>query len=1441
MNISLLTRLVSRLTSSSHNRRQRRVSRSLPETLEARILLAVASQLLADINTNVEPADLANARSFTALGNDVFFVAEHAAVGTELWATNIIDGETRLVRELVAGPVTAELTDLTAAGGFLYLRTRSDLFGSGFWKSDGTSEGTRPVQFAPADDVIIVSSPLFAHEDRLYFTALCSGTVQVQNFVYGIDSDPDATPVRVSETALDNYDNDQPDRFTAAGGYLYVKGSINYQPVILSVHESGTTTLLPIPGGRIFPLGDSVLIVSVRISAAGKAVNDLWVSDGTLAGTVRLPELSQLIVWPIEFESISSDGAHIWFVTNRNYEALLWRTDGTISGTESFSMPQAANRLPLEGQTAAGKYYVLMRRSPSDLNQLWVSDGTQSGTYILSDEVAWPQVYGPALLPLSDGLAVATARTGFQGIWFTNGNDVESRVLIAIPKVQSFSVWNVSKVGDEIYASYLPVGSSQTEIRRTTASHTSSSAVVANGTAPSSPKFFFSDEWTGTTLFTAMSPEGPGIWRSDGTAGGTTRLQLTNSSLTDTEIASSPQALTTEDGQLFLFVRGNSATELWGLHPATASATLVITFPASATVSLEAVSWGKRILFSVRIGSLNQLWASGGTPATTSSIHTLSSIGSDDVLIGLAALNDQYFVYMTRSELNGRELWISDGFVARSTRLKSFASFSDAAEPFVMKRVGNQVLFSADDGINGNEMWVTNGTTTGTRLLKDIALGADDSIVGEFRATPQRLFFVAATETGEQSWWVTDGTTNGTRRIINSNPVNRRFGAEVAAATGRRLFLARPHELYGDEVLGFDGETVSTLAQFNRLGQGNRVVLDTFFAAFDRLYFVVDEAKIGRNLWTSDGAESGTQALVSGSDYIPAQDQFSGIAQKEVWGLASGRLLYSGWAGPASFEPISVSPEGGSDVVSRLAIVQVGERNLLKWDALVGADRYLVELSATHGPAVPPTFLYSHGTSLLVPEELRGVPLRVRVLGEQGTRIHRDWSESFVVLTGNQPVILPLFTRTERLEAPAISWILPDASADSEIWINDLERNERVVHLTGFAATTFQPDGLRSSRYAVWVRASSPTQVSSWSAAATFDVLAGSPTITLDSADQQDRTRRVSWQAVRGAFGYELQLRRTDNLDTSVRKVILGSGANGWTTPPLPGGAYEITMRTLAPGRPASLWSNQIVFIIRAAPLASVSSTKISWQAIGAASGYEVRVLNMVTGAVSFTASQSGLAQVLPTDFAPGRYRADVRTLHSDGTASNWNTSRFERFAAPMKVIVRSASTVDATPIISWGSAVGVVSYETVVQHVDSQSSSYRATVTGTTSHRVSTPLLPGKYQIWVRAHFANGGRSFWGPGVSLSVGAPPVIRLAGDRIVWVSVTDATRYEVHMNRSDLLGATETRYFRNEHIFRTAFALPQLLPGYYRIWLRGHPRRGRRHIPVSLERPRDHFR
>jgi len=129
------------------------------------------TRIVATVDLHREPFAGLLRPELTVAGGHLFFRAEDAAHGAELWTTDGTPEGTAIVKDIDPGPASSLLDGLTAAGGRLYFAATDGDHGVELWQSDGTAEGTVMVQDlfpgpAPSDP-----EQLTAADGILYFTA----------------------------------------------------------------------------------------------------------------------------------------------------------------------------------------------------------------------------------------------------------------------------------------------------------------------------------------------------------------------------------------------------------------------------------------------------------------------------------------------------------------------------------------------------------------------------------------------------------------------------------------------------------------------------------------------------------------------------------------------------------------------------------------------------------------------------------------------------------------------------------------------------------------------------------------------------------------------------------------------------------------------------------------------------------------------------------------------------------------------------------------------------------------------------------------------------------------------------------------------------------------------------------------------------------------------
>ncbi|CAN5897879.1 hypothetical protein BH11VER1_BH11VER1_31020 [soil metagenome] len=131
-------------------------------------IAAAPPHLVKDINTTRIPAS-SGVHDLCAVGSTLFFATTDGTHGRGLWKSDGTFSGTVLVKEILNGSNSPQLTSLTAVGSALYFVSSDYATYYKLWKSDGTETGTVMVKEIAGGSSYI--SDLTAVGNMLYFRA----------------------------------------------------------------------------------------------------------------------------------------------------------------------------------------------------------------------------------------------------------------------------------------------------------------------------------------------------------------------------------------------------------------------------------------------------------------------------------------------------------------------------------------------------------------------------------------------------------------------------------------------------------------------------------------------------------------------------------------------------------------------------------------------------------------------------------------------------------------------------------------------------------------------------------------------------------------------------------------------------------------------------------------------------------------------------------------------------------------------------------------------------------------------------------------------------------------------------------------------------------------------------------------------------------------------
>jgi ELWxxDGT repeat protein len=279
----------------------------------------------------------------------------------------------------------------------------------------------------------------------------------------------------------------------------------------------------------------------------------LWVSDGTNEGTVRVTEPDVLR----NFDDMLSMGGHLFFTAWDDISRELWRSDGTPSGTvrltnfRRWENPENFDSNSWDLTSVDGTLF-FSRCQKATGCELWKSDGTAASTvrvavitppgsydkYPLSEDYDWGLVQ---FTPLHDRLFFvacedAFRRLGYCELWQSDGSEAGTvRVMPFFPGIPPDDLYEhegpypglAAANGRVFFQSCQPHASGDWSCGLWKSDGTPGGTVQVLDFGPME---FGTLTTVGGTLFFWS---GGNIWRSDGTAAGTVSLGVQGSRWTD--------------------------------------------------------------------------------------------------------------------------------------------------------------------------------------------------------------------------------------------------------------------------------------------------------------------------------------------------------------------------------------------------------------------------------------------------------------------------------------------------------------------------------------------------------------------------------------------------------------------------------------------------------------------------------------------------------------------------------------------------------------------------------------------------------------------------------------------------------------------------------------------------------------------------------------------
>lgn len=912
---------------SRSDRRRRRAVELGPgigaEPLEVRALLSGQTvQLIKDVNTvETYPSNL------TPAGSNLFYeVEDSSGTGQELVATTSTG--TTVVHDFGTSSSGygysysySELNSFTAVGNSVYFLSAYD--STDLWTSDGTSAGTSQVTISGSSGSYVEN--LTAVGNSLIFTTTSYESSGVAYELWA------TTPGSSSATVIHNFGSSSVSPIATIGGTAYLsvggdlwttdgtsantveledssnnpipapddvfsfQGQVDYVSigttsttagVLGSGGETPTVTGLPTSVSSLTVAGSSLYFTAAGTSTASGANTQLWVSNGTQAGTKEVEDFSSISASAVPSNLVAVGSSLFFTIEGSDGLAQLWTSNGTAGGTSLVKDlgVEPSTSYSYYGRTAANDILVPVGNTlyftafdSTHGAELW-SDNVSTGTTQLAADIdPGPDSSDPQDLVAFGGQLYFSANDGSSPLtsqlWTYNGTTA-SKVASFSPgqtagSASSLSNYAYTTLGQQILLALDDGirGQALWTTNGTAAGTQFLSAVDPIGFAVLDNTAYFLGTGGGSTF---------GLWETNGTASGTSEvMSLSQYGRSYSERTNDPEIVVSGTSLYFTTTDGEGGTDLWASN-GTAGGTSIVKDFAPATGSSgyygnqtigELTPFAGKLAFVASTGSTGpQVWFTNGSAAGTEQMTDLSDVtgayGSSTVNSLTVAGGQLYFFASTPDVATS--LWSINAQGQTTDFLLPNMPSSDPSQPTVVPTAGNLtalgsgLVFSleyneTDSSGSLFQLWTTIGAAGGAMQIQP-ADGSSFSSLSNFVALGNQVLFKAQSSSGEEELWTTDGTSSGTTEVKVINPSS-----------------------YGYYYYGYD--------------QGLPLVSNGI------VYFEGNDGVHGLELWQSDGTSAGT---------FMVDDINPGAASSDPMelGVVNGNLVITANDGVHGLEPM---------------------------------------------------------------------------------------------------------------------------------------------------------------------------------------------------------------------------------------------------------------------------------------------------------------------------------------------------------------------------------------------------------------------------------------------------------------------------------------------------------------------------------------------------------
>jgi ELWxxDGT repeat protein len=855
------------------------------------------TQLLLDINTGTASSSPQN---LTTFGSRVVFTATTVANGRELWITDGTAAGTTLVRDIRTGATGSTFSSAFGVvgtfgtpGSYISFGANDGVSGTEPWVTDGTNAGTIFLRDIAAGSTSSNASGFFAAPNgKVYFLAN-EGTsgILTGNELHATDGTPAGT-VRVTDyapgTASSGMSLD-----VAVGNFGFGPATLaatGQEPVAFDLTTNAVIALGDILPGSSSSLPQEFVAVGTevffRATTTGSDIRLYRVTyDGLGTPNGFAPVVDINTTGNDNVGNLAVMGGEVYFAaTDGTSGRELWKSNGTIAGTVRVADINAGpgDSTPL-GLIAVGSKVFFSATTPAGGREQYVTDGTAAGTFRLAD-LRLGQANGLAATPgqigFGSGLLFAGSGTSIGLELFGTDGTVAGTALVKDIRPQTgnsaSAPTSLVASGGRVYFSATDEGNGR-ELWSSDGTPAGTAVVLdtfpgVSGGTPSNGAPYGITPFLGGVLYASNNGTGAGqtgieYYRATGGPGLPTAAIIAN--INPTTGSSAPGTINNigvlNDVAYFSATDGVTGAELWKYDGISAPQQVQDLAPGS-TSSFPAnfAVLGNELYFQAGFiiagGSGLELYRSNGSTITLVEDFNPGTTASSPA--ALFPFNGRLFMRATSPSI-GVELVCYDPTLTTPDMylVQDIRTGSSSSTPSNFLDFNGQLLFTATDAL-GNTQLYTATEATNSVTVKSTAIGSTATTLVK---SGGYAYFAAGNLIGTNvELYAYSGTGNAFPIELNATAGS--FPTNLTDVNGRLYFAAvgnsGGNELYRVVLNGSGVPTGAELvADLNSTGSSDP---RNFRVLGNKLFFAANDGVNGEELWLLSTIVACTQSDVAG-------------------------------------------------------------------------------------------------------------------------------------------------------------------------------------------------------------------------------------------------------------------------------------------------------------------------------------------------------------------------------------------------------------------------------------------------------------------------------------------------------------------------------------------------------------------------------------------------